>query len=74
MTAIFEDREQDVWVGSQDGLVLLGKTALTAMGTAAGLGDADITTISAGLVAPKTVRRQSMDRHMVGTTVQDGER
>jgi ligand-binding sensor domain-containing protein/signal transduction histidine kinase len=48
VTAVFEDREQNLWVGSQDGLVLLGKTALTMIGAAEGLADDHITTISAG--------------------------
>jgi len=47
ITAVFVDREQDVWIGSQDGLVLLSKTALTTIGASAGLADDHVTAVYA---------------------------
>ncbi len=47
ITAVFQDREQDIWVGTQDGLVLLSRTALTTITAPAGLADEHITAVYA---------------------------
>jgi len=47
VTAVFEDRGQDIWIGTQDGLALLSRTPLTMIDTAAGLADNHVTAVSA---------------------------
>ncbi len=46
ISAIYEDHDENVWVGTQDGLVLLGKTALTTIGLSSGLADDHVTAIT----------------------------
>jgi ligand-binding sensor domain-containing protein/signal transduction histidine kinase len=44
--AIFEDREHNLWVGCEDGLLRLSRSLVTNIGAAQGLKDADVLTAS----------------------------
>lgn len=45
--AIFEDREHNLWVGCEDGLLRLSRSLVTNVGAEQGLEDADVLTVSA---------------------------
>jgi ligand-binding sensor domain-containing protein/signal transduction histidine kinase len=45
ITAVFEDVQDNIWVGGSDGLLRLSKTAVTTLGESDGLADDNVTTI-----------------------------
>ena len=48
ISAIFEDREQNLWVGTQDGLLRLNKSVVETLTSEDGLGDDNVSTIYEG--------------------------
>ena len=46
ISALYEDHDQNLWVGTQDGLTLMGRPALRTIGLSSGLADDHITAVA----------------------------
>jgi ligand-binding sensor domain-containing protein/signal transduction histidine kinase len=48
VSSIFEDRERELWIGTQDGLLRLTQSSVTTINSRNGLEDDNVATVSAG--------------------------